>query len=170
MASLDSPANFTAYTAPINPPSAEPKLTLEQVWTLLRRKVTHAEEFVPMAIKSTEVVSEEKDALGRPVTTRIATLVEGGKRMQETVTEMYPTLEQFRRTDGGMVQNIVSQGADGELYLTFTFEMVRSFAGLSAAEVEQAREKQQAGSKMAVEGTIKAMREMVSDGRCEQFA
>lgn len=170
MASLDSPANFVAYTAPINPPSADPKLTLEQVWALLRRKVTNAEEFVPGAIKATEVVSEEKDALGRPVTTRIVTFVEGDKKMQELVTEFYPMGEQFRRMDGSMVQNIVSQGAEGELYLTFTFELARSTAGISDAEVDQMREKQQAGSKMAVEGTLKAMREMVADGRWNKFA
>lgn len=170
MASFNSPANFAAYTAPINPPSANPKLTLDQVWTLLRRKDTNAEEFVPVAIKATEVVSVEKDGLGRPVRTRIVTFVEGDKRVQELVTELYPMMLQFRRMDGSMVQNIVSQGPEGELYLTFTFELVRPTAGVSEAEVETMREKQQAGAKMAVEGTLKAMREMVLDGRWEKFA
>lgn len=169
MASYNSPANFVGYTAPINPPSADPKLTLEQVWALLRRKVTNAEDFVPVAIKATEVVSEEKDGLGRPVTTRIVTFVEGDKRVQEVVTTLYPMMVQFRRTDGSMVQNIVTQGAEGELYMTYTFELVRPTAGVSEAEVEEMRAKQQAGSKMAVEGTLKAMREMVLDGRWNKF-
>lgn len=169
MASYNSPANFVGYTAPINPPSADPKLTLEQVWALLRRKVTNAEDFVPVAIKATEVVSEEKDGLGRPVTTRIVTFVEGDKRVQEVVTTLYPMMVQFRRTDGSMVQNIVTQGAEGELYMTYTFELVRPTAGVSEAEVEEMRAKQQAGSKMAVEGTLKAMREMVLDGRLNKF-
>lgn len=167
--SLDSPANFVAYTAPVNPPSAEPQLTLDQVWALLRRKVTHAEEFVPAAIKATEVVSEEKDALGRPVTTRIVTFTDGDRRTQEVVTELYPAMEKFLRMDGTMVQNIVSQGADGGLYLTFTFELARDIAALGPAEVEHLRDQQQRGAQMAVEGTLKAMRAMVLDGRLEKF-
>lgn len=170
MAALDTPVNFFAYTAAINPPSANPKLTLEQVWALLRRKTTNAEEFVPMAIKATEVVSAEKDSLGRPVTTRIVTFVESGQRVQEVVTTLYPMMEHFRRMDGSVVQNIVSQGPDGELYLTFTFELVRPSAGIGEAEMAQMMEKQQGMSKMAVEGTLKAMREMVLDGRWKEFA
>lgn len=170
MSAFDSPANFVAYTAPINPPSASPKLTLEQVWALLRRKVTHAEDFVPVAIKATEVVSETKDGLGRPVTTRIVTFVEGNERVQEIVTTLYPMMVQFRRMDGSQVQNIVSRGTDGELYMTYTFELVRPTSSLSQTQIEEMRERQQAGSMMAVEGTLKAMRAMVLDGRWKETA
>lgn len=167
--SLDCPANFIAFTAPVNPPSAEPKLTLDQVWALLRRKVTHAHEFVPVAIKAVEVVSEGKDPLGRKVTTRIVTFVEGNRRVQEIVTDMYPLMERYARTDGSMVQDIVSQGADGELYLTFSFEMTKFTTALGEAEVAQTREAKLNGAKVSVKGTLEVMREMVLDGRWEEF-
>jgi hypothetical protein len=57
--------NF-AYTAPINPPSASPVLTLPQVWAGLQRKIRFAHEFVPV-IESCEVLSDEDGVVTRVV-------------------------------------------------------------------------------------------------------
>lgn len=162
-----TPANYVAFTAPINS-SSDPQLTLEQVWALLRRKIRLAEDFVPVAIASTEVVSESSDEQGRPVTTRVVTFREGNRRVEEVVTTFYPMKVEFRQPDGSRVMNIVSKGANGELFMTYTFEWLH--AGLDEAALAAKREKEEAGSKMAVEGTIKAMREMVADGRWKETA
>lgn len=160
-------ANYVAFTAPINPPSG-PQLTLDQVWALLRRKIRLAQDFVPAAIASTEVVSEASDEHGRPVTTRVVTFREGDRRVEEVVTTFYPMKVEFRQPDGSRVMNIVSRGAGGELFMTYTFEWLH--AGLGASALAEKREREEAGSRMAVEGTIKAMREMVADGRWKETA
>lgn len=49
-----------AYTAPINPPSTSPVLTLPQVWAGLERKVRAGQDFVG-AIVSTDVIGEKMD-------------------------------------------------------------------------------------------------------------
>lgn len=161
-------ANYVAFTAPINPPSAEPQLTLEQVWALLRRKIRLAEDFVPVAIASTRVVSESTDTHGRPVTTREVTFHEGNRRVEEVVTTFYPMKVEFRQPDGSQVMNIVSKGARGELYMTYTFEWLH--ADLGEAALAERRVKEEAGAQKAVEGTIGAMREMVADGRWKETA
>jgi hypothetical protein len=55
-----------AYTAPINPPSASPVLTVPQVWAGLQRKIRFAQEFVS-AITDCEVLSEENGVVTRVV-------------------------------------------------------------------------------------------------------
>lgn len=161
-------ANYVAFTAPINPPSTDPQLTLDQVWALLRRKIRLAEDFVPAAIASTDVVSESTDADGRPVTTRVVTFHEGNRRVEEVVTTFYPMKVEFRQPDGSRVMNIVSKSANGELYMTYTFEWLH--ADLDEAALAETRVKEEAGAKTAVEGTIRAMRQMVLDGRWKQSA
>lgn len=66
--------------------------------------------------------------------------------------------------DGSKVFNIVSDSADGQIYLTYQFEWLMP----KDTPVEQQKENIDKWTKMsqtAVEGSIKAMREMVSDGR-----
>lgn len=167
-----TPANYVAYTAPINPPSATTEVTLEQVWALLRRKIRAAQDFVPAAIEATEVVKQSTDKHGRPVTTRIVTFREGFRKgdrnVEEVVTTFYPMKVDFRQPDGSQVQNIISRGTGGELYMTYTFEWLHP--ELDEAALEEKRKQEEAGSKMAVEGTLKAMREFVENGRWKEDA
>lgn len=165
---MTTPANYIAYTAPINPPSAEPKLTLEHVWALLRRKITYAEDFVGGAIIATEVVSESQDDHGRPVTERVVTFREGNRRVEEVVTTFYPMKVEFRQPDGSHVCNTISRGAGGELYMTYTFEWIHP--GVGKEELEEKRVAEDAVAEHSVEGTIKAMRAMVVDGRWKETA
>lgn len=161
-------ANYVAYTAPINPPSAETQLSLEQVWALLRRKVTHAEDFVGGAILATEVLSTSEDEHGRPVTTRAVTFREGNRRVEEAVTAFHPIKVEFRQPDGSKVCNIVSEGGGGELYMTYTFEWMHP--GLDARALGEKRTAEEAMARLAVESTIRAMRVMVVDGRWRETA
>lgn len=82
----DHPAAYLAFTAPINPPNATPVVTRDQVWAALHRKTRYAQEFVPNAIKATEVVSETKDEHGRDVVTRDVIFVEGDRKAREVCT------------------------------------------------------------------------------------
>lgn len=117
-----TPATYNAFTAPINPPDASPVLNMDQIWAALEQKVPHAEWFVGGALKSTDVISVDKDEHGHRVTTREVVFVEGDKRIREVCTE-YPGLKiDFKQPCGGLVSNIVSRGDKGpdDLYLTYT--------------------------------------------------
>lgn len=160
------PANYVAYTAPINPPSAEPKLTEAQIWALLRRKIRRAEDFVGGAILETEVVSETKDTQERPVTTRMVTFREGNRRVEEVVTTFYPVKVEFKQPNGSHIANIVSRGPGDELYLTYTFDWVHP--DLDDGALAEKRIVEQGMAKHSVESTIAAMRKMVADGRWEE--
>jgi len=86
-----TPAAYIAWTSPINPAGSKP-LTLAQIWAGLHRKVRHAEEFVPAAIKSTDVISESVDEHGREVITRDVVFIEGGRKAREVCT-FYPSMK-----------------------------------------------------------------------------
>ncbi|KAJ9133326.1 hypothetical protein NKR23_g10834 [Pleurostoma richardsiae] len=161
-------ANYVAFTAPINPPSASPQLTIENIWPLLQRKIRRAEDFVGAAIRSTDVISQSSTPAGQPVTVREVVFHEGDRRVREECVEFWPMKVEFHQPDGSKVQNIISEGAGGELYMTYTFEWLHpELEGNQSALVEkQAKEK--AMAKTAVESTIVAMREMVKDGRWKE--
>ncbi|KIW05600.1 hypothetical protein, variant [Verruconis gallopava] len=159
------PATHNAYTAHINPAGASPILTMDQVWAALEQKVQHAEWFVAGALKSTDVLSVETDDQGHRVTTREVVFVEDNRRIREVCTE-YPKLKvEFKQPCGGLVCNIVSQGPGGpeDLCMTYTFQYLHP--GASDEEIKELTEKRAKMSKMAVEGTIEAIRKMVQDGR-----
>ena len=158
-----SQSNSLAFTAPINPPGATPFLSRQQVWEGLLLKIRSAETFVPAAISSTTVRKESVDADGHSVTTRLVTFRENQREVEEIVTAFEPSRVEFNQTDGGKVVNAISEGADGELYMTYLFEI--KHGEVSAEEKAALLEKQKAGSKMAVEGTIKAMRQLLTEGK-----
>lgn len=161
-------ANHVAYTAPINPPGATPVLTHQHIWPLLRRKVHRAQEFVPGAISSTSILSTTTNATGHPVTVREVTFIEGNRVVREDCAEYKPMKIEFLQGDGSKVQNVVSEGAEGELYMTYTFEWLHPELEGDAEGLRERREAERKMARMAVEGTIKTMREMVKDGRWEE--
>lgn len=60
--------------------------------------------------------------------------------------------------------NIISDSADGQLYMTYQFEWLMDKA--TPVETQQAnKEKWKKMSQLAVESSIKAIRDMVNDGR-----
>lgn len=106
---------YYAATAPINPPSASPVLTSAQVWSGLRQKVRHADQFVP-PITSCVVEKEADNVVHRRV------VFNGTREMTETCTELPPHRVQFVLEDGTEVENILAPGPEGELYLTYAFK------------------------------------------------
>ncbi|KAI0785431.1 hypothetical protein BC629DRAFT_1517054 [Irpex lacteus] len=110
-----------AFTAPINPPSATPKLTRAQVWEGLVHKARDPIKYVP-GIETCKVLEENADGLTREVTFRPGTQGPPG-----TVTEKVVFTKEVR-ADFEMVgrdthiANIISDGeGESDLYLTFTF-------------------------------------------------
>ncbi|KAK5072244.1 hypothetical protein LTR70_010531 [Exophiala xenobiotica] len=159
-----TPAAYIAFSAPINPSGASPVLTKAQIYACLHRKVRHAEEFVAGAIKATDVLSESTDEHGREVVTREVVFAEGDRRVKEVCTSFGGVKTEFIQPDRSKILNIVSDSADGQLYLTYQFEWLMPKDTPEETQKENT-EKWTKMSKMAVEGSIKAMREMVSDGR-----
>lgn len=158
-----SSANNIAFTAPINPPGATP-LSLNQVWIGLLLKIRSAETFVPEAIQATTVLSETKDPYtGNPVTVREVLFRETQKRVKETVTAFEKCRVEFEQPDGSRVSNVVSEGADGQLYLTYVFEW--RHPGVTKEDLATLLEKERRMSRMAVEGTIRVLRELNEEDR-----
>jgi hypothetical protein len=88
-----------------------------------------------MAIKSTTVVSETTDlSSGNPVTVRSIVFVENNRKVTETVTAYKPSRVIFVQPDGSIITNVVSEGVDGGLYMSYTFEW--RHPGASSTELE----------------------------------
>ncbi|KGO69553.1 Protein of unknown function DUF1857 [Penicillium italicum] len=159
-----SSTNNIAFTAPINPPGATLVVTPEQVWNGLLLKIRSAETFVPGAIESTKVVSDSVDSsTGNTVTVRDVLFRETQKTVQETVTAFEPTRVDFEQPGGSKISNVISQGAGGELYMTYIFEW--RHPGVSEGELAALLKKEKKMSQMAVEGTIKVLRQLVEEKR-----
>ena len=158
-------ANHIAFTAAINPPNTSPVLTRSQIWTGLERKILAGQDFVGGAIISTDIIRTYDDSVsGNPVTVREVVFREGNRRVQETCTAYEPTkVDFYQEKDGSVISNVVSEGAEGELYMTYVFEW--RHPGVQANELEELREKEWKMAKVAVENTIVAMREIGKDGR-----
>lgn len=155
-----SSTNNIAFTATINPPGATP-ITRDQIWAGLLLKVRSAETFVAAAIESTDVISESTDAQGNPVTVREVLFRESQKKVKEVVTSFKPCRVEFEQPDGSRVSNVISEGAGGDLYMTYIFEW--RHPGVSREELAALYEKEKRMSQMAVEGTIKVMRQLVEE-------
>lgn len=119
-----------AYTAPVNPAGATPALGVQQVWAGLQRKVRRAQDFVPI-IEECAVLSEETD--GRTGNLKVVREVRfkagfepaaaaGGALVRETCVHFAPRRVDFEQPDGSTIANIVSDGPDGELLMTYAFE------------------------------------------------
>jgi hypothetical protein len=108
-----------AHTSRINPSGASPILTPPQIWAGLQRKIRFAQEFVPV-IESCDVL-EEKDG----VVTREVVFKKGmgpKDRAKEVVRGFWPSWVDFEQEDGSHIKNIISDGDDGDLFMTYAFE------------------------------------------------
>ncbi|KAJ4338212.1 hypothetical protein N0V95_008127 [Ascochyta clinopodiicola] len=153
-----------AHTAAINPPSStSPPLTLPQLWAGLQRKIRHAQEFVPV-IASCTVLEERDDG----TVVRDVVFKEGAgpkPRAREVVRGFYPSWVDFEQEDGTHIRNVISSGAEGELYMTYMFEFDLPHLKEGSKEAEEQRVKLQGMARVAVEKSIETIRAMVGDGR-----
>lgn len=154
--------NNIAFTAPINPPGVTPVLTKEQVWAGLLLKTRSAEIFIPNAIESTTVISESVDAsTGNIITVREVLFRENQRRVKERVTAYKDTRADFVQPDGSFIGNIISEGAGGEMYLTYVFEW--HHPGVSKEELDAFYAKEKGIAQHSVEGTIDVIRKLVKE-------
>jgi len=155
-----------AYTAPINPAGSSPTLSVSQVWAGLQRKIRFAQEFVPAAITGCEVLSEEDG-----VVTRIVNFKPGmgaKSSAKEVVTSFGEAWIEFKQEDGSIIRNIISEGSSGtveDLQMTYMFEWMFPNIEEGSTEAGEQFKKVKGTAKMAVDGSINTIREMVKDGR-----
>lgn len=145
-----------SHAIPVNPPSAEPHLTREQVWRGLEMKAENAIPFVE-GMTQCDVNERDGNVITRTITFR-------GAQHREKITLFAPVKVQFERLDDtGWIDNVISESEDG-LLLTFTFGI--TFPGIA----EGSPEEQEQGDKMrgaytgAVAATLSRVRQMVRDG------
>jgi acetylaranotin biosynthesis cluster protein L len=129
---------YIAYTAPINPTSASPPLTRPQVWSGLQRKIRFAQEFVPSIIGCT-VLSDAATTVVRDVEFKRGFGPPG--KVREVCRSFAPSWVDFEQTDGSTVKNVVSDGADGALYLTYVFEWRHEGLEEGSAEASEVEER-----------------------------
>ncbi|KAM3563015.1 hypothetical protein MY1884_001475 [Beauveria asiatica] len=148
---------YYAATAPVNPSGISPVLAPAQVWEGLRRKIRHADQFVP-PITSCVVEKEENNVVHRRI------VIEGGKEMTEVCTELAPHRVDFRLEDGSEVENILAPGPGGELFLTYAFKWKFDNVEEGSKEAQNLRAEQEKMVLGGVQSTIKVIRELVSNG------
>ncbi|KAF3012774.1 hypothetical protein E8E14_003920 [Neopestalotiopsis sp. 37M] len=152
-----------AYTAPINPAGAEPKLNQTQIWTGLERKVRHAQEFVAIIV-GCDVVSEEQSAKGYLTVTRDVTFKGAPGPVREVCTHYAPARVDFEQDNGSFISNIVSKGPDGELLMTYSFAWAHPDVAEGSAEVQKLEADHWKTAKIAVEGSVNTIRRLVKEG------
>lgn len=144
------------YTAPVNPPGAEPVLTPGQVWEGLQYKVRRAEKFVPI-ITACEVLSETKPSSSSSsaaeeehVITRHVTFQPGaagrpvaaGETTVKEVCKLYaPCRVDFHQEDGSTIGNYVTRDAEGQLMMTYVFQWRLPGVEEGSAEAKSLEEK-----------------------------
>lgn len=91
---------------------------------------------------------------------------ESQKLVEEVVTAFEPTRVEFEQPDGSRVSNVISVGAEGELYLTYIFEWRHpEFDGEGKEdEWERVKEKERGMGRAAVEGSVRVLRRLAEEG------
>ncbi|PQE05464.1 DUF1857 domain containing protein [Rutstroemia sp. NJR-2017a BBW] len=178
---------YAAATVYVNPPGETPVLSLEQLWKGLELKVRKPQLFIPV-IESCKVLSDENESVERevlfkagPVTTiihlmdLIAHIAPGGPTSDpvvETITHLAPVgseaksgVETFAmKGSQSKVLNIVSEGPEGELMLTFTFEWEHKDIEKGSEQEKEKQKGYQSTAPKAAAGTVRAIREMIQKG------
>ncbi|KAF7547044.1 hypothetical protein G7Z17_g8004 [Cylindrodendrum hubeiense] len=157
-----------AYTAPINPSGAAPALTQDQVWAGLKLKAVRPQEFVP-AIATCEIVSEETLESGYKVVRNVTFVpnsnIKGdGAPVKEICYHYAPNRVDFHQEDGSIINNIISEGPDEQLFLTYSFAWQHPGVSKESEEAHKLKETHQRVAKMAVDKSIVTLRRLVTDG------
>ncbi|CAE6371992.1 unnamed protein product [Rhizoctonia solani] len=143
-----------AYTVPFPKDS---KISRAQAFEALRHKARAPMDFVP--ITSCEVLEENPKYIKRKVA------LKNGQTMTEDIDLYAPSLVTFKGDSGSFITNLISENAEGERFLTFTFFMpLPGIEPASDAEVEKKKEMHEM-SKGAVTQTLKVTLKMFEEGK-----
>ncbi|CAE6470924.1 unnamed protein product [Rhizoctonia solani] len=139
-----------AYSAPFPKDS---KLSWDQAFEALRHKARAPMPFVPV-IASCEVLEDKPNYIKRKVA------LKNGSQMTEDIDLYAPSLVTFKSDTGSFITNLISENAEGERFLTFTFFM--PFPGVEAGSEEEAvkRKEMEGAAKGAVLQSLKVTLEM----------
>jgi hypothetical protein len=146
-------------TVPVNPPGEAITLSREDVWHGLQLKAENALPFVP-AMTRCEVIERTGDTIVRTIEFR-------GQELGERITFTPGSQVRFERTHGpvlGTIVNNLHEDEDGELLLTFSFDL--ELVGVEAgSQEEQDYEATMKGDYLkAANATLAAVRRMVAEG------
>ncbi|KAF8756423.1 CMGC MAPK ERK protein kinase [Rhizoctonia solani] len=140
---------------PANPPHIA---ILPNAFEALRHKAREPMAFVPV-IASCEVLEENSKYIKRKVALKT------GLEMTEDIDLYAPSLITFKSNTGAFVTNLISENAEGERFLTFTFLMpLPGVEPGSEAEATRKKEMKEA-SKGAVAQSLKVTLEMFEEGK-----
>jgi hypothetical protein len=146
-------------TVPVNPPGEAITLSRGDVWHGLHLKAENALPFVP-AMTRCEVIERTGDTIVRTIEFR-------GQELGERITFTPGSQVRFERTHGpvlGTIVNNLHEDEDGELLLTFSFDL--ELVGVEAgSQEEQDYEATMKGDYLkAANATLAAVRRMVAEG------
>ncbi|MCJ1236920.1 hypothetical protein MMC14_004904 [Varicellaria rhodocarpa] len=175
------PTTISASTTlPVNPPSSTsisststpiPTLTPEQLWTGLIRKCLRPEDFIPAILKS-EVLRQSESEIVRRVVFKKGEGPpgngDGDGWVEERIALEDGVSATFTLPNGSTIQNLISVGPSGELYLTFTYNWIYDDLelgsgdelekrGLEEVVAERKRGLEEGGLK-TVRGTVEVVR------------
>ncbi|KAF8708218.1 hypothetical protein RHS03_03481, partial [Rhizoctonia solani] len=143
-----------SYTYTVSFPK-DSKISLAQAFEALRYKARAPMAFV--AIASCEVLEENPKYIKRKVA------MKNGMEMTEDIDLYAPSLVTFKGDSDSLITNLISENADGERFLTFTFFMpLPGIEPGSNAEVEKKKELRElviAGVTQTLEVTLKMFEE-----------
>ncbi|KAG9100970.1 hypothetical protein FRC06_003485 [Ceratobasidium sp. 370] len=147
--------NF-AYTAPF---PTDSKITKEQAFEALRIKCREPMKFIPVIV-ACEVLEETPTFMKRKATTS------DGKVMVEDMDLYAPTLVTFKSDTGSYITNLISENAEGNMLLTFTFSFPVPGHLKAGSEEETAWKRASFEmAKGAVSGSLKTTLEMFEAGK-----
>ncbi|CAG7970700.1 unnamed protein product [Penicillium salamii] len=140
-----------------------PTLSREQVWKGLKSKARRPQDFIPSFDDSR--VIEERDngsyiVREAHVAADLSESPMAGKWTREECRLHEPVKAYFTLPGGSIIQNILSEGPDQALYLTFTYEWKLPDIEPGTKEAKRAWDDHMKIAISSVQGTIKALRTM----------
>ncbi|CAE6472054.1 unnamed protein product [Rhizoctonia solani] len=133
------------------------KITMTQAFEALRIKCREPMKFVPVIV-GCEVIEESPTYIKRSIT------LNTGEGVIEEVYLYTPSLVTFKSNMGTYITNILSEDANGNLYLTFTFSMpIRSVVAGSEEETAEKELVRELAAGTA-EKSLRSILEMLDEG------
>ncbi|WP_321967809.1 SRPBCC family protein [Burkholderia cepacia] len=142
-------------TLEVNPSdgAAQVQLSREQVWQGLVSKAENAVPYVK-AITQCEIIEQQPERLIREI-------VLHGETLRELILFYQGDRVEFVRLSGrakGLIKNVIEEGASGNLFLRFTFDLVIEGVEAGSAEESEFSDGMEAAYLDAVRTTLQRMR------------